>query len=88
MSLCQSSSGDSNFFYIDVWSSNFTWGGTFPPVEGDFVVIPRGQILLVDTDMPVLSFLLIQGGQLIFDERDIELQANVIMITDGGLLQV
>ena len=27
-------------------------------------------------------------GQLIFDEQDIELQANIIMITDGGLLQV
>ena len=51
-------------------------------------MIPAGMTLLLDTDTPVLSFLLIQGGQLIFDEQDIELQANIIMITDGGLLQV
>ena len=52
------------------------------------MVIPAGMTLLLDTDTPVLGFLLIQGGQLIFDEQDIELQANIIMITDGGLLQV
>ena len=51
-------------------------------------MIPPGMTLLLDTDTPVLSFLLIQGGKLIFDDADIELQANIIMITDGGLLQV
>ena len=71
-----------------MWSSNYTWGGAAPPAAGEFVVIPAGMTLLLDTDTPVLSFLLIQGGQLIFDEKDIELQANIIMITDGGLLQV
>lgn len=84
----EKSVGDSAFSYIDVWSSIFTWGGTTLPAEGEFVVIPAGQTLLLDISTPILSFLLIQGGQLIFDERDIELQANNIMITDGGLLQV
>jgi hypothetical protein len=28
------------------------------------------------------------GGRLIFYEKNIELQSNIIMITDGGLLQV
>lgn len=28
------------------------------------------------------------GGTLIFDEADIELQAENILITDGGILQV
>ena len=51
-------------------------------------MIPAGMTLLLDTNTPVLSFLLIQGGKLIFDEADIELQSNIIMITDGGLLQV
>ena len=86
--LLQSSAGDADFFYIDVWSSVYTWGGESLPAAGEFVVIPAGQTLLLDTDTPVLSFLLIQGGQLIFDEKDVELQANIIMITDGGLLQV
>ena len=86
--LFQSSAGASSFSYIDVWSSSYTWGGAAPPEAGEFVVIPAGQTLLLDTDTPILSFLLIQGGQLIFDEKDIELQSNIIMITDGGLLQV
>jgi hypothetical protein len=30
----------------------------------------------------------LSGGRLIFDEKNIELQSNIIMITDGGLLQV
>lgn len=80
--------GDSEFEYIDVWSSPFTWGGGPLPQAGEFVVIPAGMTLLLDMDTPVLSFLLIQGGRLIFDEKDIELQSNTIMITDGGALQV
>ena len=32
--------------------------------------------------------LTVTGGKLIFDEKDVELQSNIIMITDGGLLQV
>ena len=30
-----------DFFYIDKWSSPWTWGGLSPPVEGDFVVIQQ-----------------------------------------------
>ncbi|XP_053388767.1 fibrocystin-L-like isoform X2 [Mercenaria mercenaria] len=82
------STGDADFQYVDVWSSPFTWGGGPLPEIGDFVVIPSGTTILLDMDTPVLSFLLIQGGNLIFDEKDLELQANIIMITDGGHLQV
>ena len=35
-----------------------------------------------------IKFSVISGGKLIFDEKDVELKANVKMITDGGLLQV
>ena len=28
------------------------------------------------------------GGKLIFDEKDVELNAENVLITDGGLLQV
>ena len=77
------------FFYVDVWSSPFTWGGDPIPTDGDFVVIPRGQMLLLDTSTAVLSFLLIQG-QLIFDDTQpfISLKAQLILVTSGGLLQV
>ncbi|XP_073714529.1 fibrocystin-L [Misgurnus anguillicaudatus] len=77
-----------DFFYIDVWSSRYTWGGLSPPEKGTFAVITAGQTILLDTSTPVLKMLLIQGGRLIFDEADIELQAENILITDGGALQI
>ncbi|KAJ8273405.1 hypothetical protein GJAV_G00101260 [Gymnothorax javanicus] len=79
---------NADFFYIDVWSSKYTWGGKSPPEAGTFAVITKDQTILLDTSTPVLKMLLIQGGKLVFDEADIELQAENILITDGGTLQV
>ncbi|XP_036732330.2 LOW QUALITY PROTEIN: fibrocystin-L [Manis pentadactyla] len=79
---------NADFLYIDAWSSNFSWGGDSPPEEGSLVVITKGQIILLDQNTPILKMLLIQGGTLIFDEADIELQAENILITDGGILQI
>ncbi|MED6281140.1 Fibrocystin-L, partial [Characodon lateralis] len=79
---------NADFFYIDVWSSRFTWGGLSPPEKGSFAVITKGQSILLDTSTPVLKMLLIQGGTLMFDEADVELQAENILITDGGRLQI
>nr|XP_046273956.1 PKHD1 like 1, tandem duplicate 1 [Scatophagus argus] len=79
---------NADFFYIDVWSSRFTWGGLSPPEKGSFAVITKGQTILLDVSTPVLKMLLIQGGTLLFDEADIELQAENILITDGGRLQI
>ena len=76
---------NADFHYVDVWSSNFTWGGN-PPVDGDFVVI--NQSVLLDTDTPRLKMILIHGGELIFDDKDITLQAENILVTGGGLFQV
>nr|XP_055075131.1 fibrocystin-L-like [Misgurnus anguillicaudatus] len=77
-----------DFFYIDVWSSRATWGGLSPPEKGSMAVITAGQTILLDTSTPVIKMLLIQGGRLIFDEADIELQAENILITNGGALQI
>ncbi|XP_072104046.1 PKHD1 like 1, tandem duplicate 1 [Mobula birostris] len=77
-----------DYYYVDVWSSRYTWGGQPPPEKGSLVVITKGQTILLDQSTPVLKMLLIQGGSLIFDEVDIEFQAENILITDGGLLQV
>uniref|UniRef100_A0A8D3BAM2 PKHD1 like 1, tandem duplicate 2 n=1 Tax=Scophthalmus maximus TaxID=52904 RepID=A0A8D3BAM2_SCOMX len=68
--------------------ASFTWAGLPPPEKGSFAIITRGQTILLDTSTPVLKMLLIQGGTLVFDEADIELQAENILITDGGLLQI
>ncbi|KAM9340526.1 fibrocystin-L-like [Symphorus nematophorus] len=79
---------NADFFYIDVWSSRFTWGGLSPPEKGSFAVITKGQTILLDVNTPVLKMLLIKGGTLVFDEADIELQAENILITEGGRLQI
>ncbi|XP_042290990.1 PKHD1 like 1, tandem duplicate 1 [Thunnus maccoyii] len=79
---------NADFFYIDVWSSRFTWGGLSPPEKGSFAVITKGQTILLDVSTPVLKMLVIQGGTLVFDEADIELQAENILIADGGRLQI
>uniref|UniRef100_A0A3B3X637 G8 domain-containing protein n=1 Tax=Poecilia mexicana TaxID=48701 RepID=A0A3B3X637_9TELE len=77
-----------NFLYVDVWSSRFTWRGLPPPERGSLAVIAKGQTVLLDASTPVLKMLLIQGGTLMFDEADLELQAENILITDGGRLQI
>ena len=82
-------SGGLTFFYVDLWSSTYTWGGESPPVESDFVVVPRGQTLALDVHTPVLSFLLIQGGTVMFlDTQDVSLHTQFVLITDNGALQV
>ncbi|XP_041373046.1 fibrocystin-L-like isoform X2 [Gigantopelta aegis] len=77
-----------SFEYVDVWSSRFSWGNQDPPADGDFVVVPKGQTLLLDVDTNVLKMLLIRGGKLVFDNKDVELKAENILIVDGGTLQV
>ena len=82
-------SGGQTFFYVDLWSSTFTWSGLPPPVEGDFVVVPKGQTLAIDVHTPILSFLLIQGGTVMFlDEGDVSLHTQFVLITDNGVMQV
>ena len=80
------------FFYIDLWSSRFTWGGEEPPRTDDFVVIPSGQTILLDTRTNILAYLLVQGGELIFDDEQeddvVQLHTQGMLITDGGRLQV
>ncbi len=39
----------------------YTWGATAVPEEGDFIVVPPGQVLLVDVNTPILKMILIQG---------------------------
>ena len=52
------------------------------------MVISTEQTLLLDMDTPVLFFLLIDGGTVIFDDKDLHLQAEHILITKNGSLMV
>ena len=80
------------FWYVDLWSSRFTWGGGPLPQEGDFVVVRRGQNLVLDTITPILSFILINGGNLTFDreagDNQVELHTQGMLIVSGGRLEI
>lgn len=80
----------SAFYYIDRWSSKWTWGGLGTPLADEMIVITEGQTILLDTDTPILFFLLINGGTLMFDKEapSIELQSKYILIAGGGKMIV
>ncbi|XP_064635071.1 fibrocystin-L-like [Lineus longissimus] len=85
----QTTEENADFHYIDVWSSPYTWGANLSlPVDGDMIVVGPGQTLMVDTDTAIVKMLLIQGGTVIFDEKDAELNCENILITDGGTFQI
>ena len=52
------------------------------------MVIEKGQTMLLDQDTEVLSFLLIKGGTFMFDRKDIHLQSEFILITEGGRFEI
>ncbi|KAK4475484.1 hypothetical protein MN116_000801, partial [Schistosoma mekongi] len=78
-------SGSFTYYYVDRWSSQFTWNNQPIPVENDFVVINQNQNVMLDTDTPILSMLLINGGTLFFDPtKDIQLHSKYILIVNDG----
>ena len=82
--------GSADFYYIDRWNSIWTWGGTETPQVDEFIVITAGQTILLDTSTPILAFLLIDGGKLMYDrEADgLNLQSKYILIINGGALEI
>ena len=49
------------FSYLDRWSDLTTWLNNEPPGEGDTVIVPQGQAILVDVSPPRLFLVLVQG---------------------------
>jgi hypothetical protein len=73
--------------YIDKWSSLTSWRNREPPVAGDMVWIPDGQVISLDVKTPVLTFLLVEG-ELHFDRNyDVSIDSTYILLL-GGLMQV
>ena len=89
-------SDNATFWYVDTWSSRTTWGGKAPPTGcgswehdldcTDTVVIPKGQVVLLDVSLPRFYLILIEGS-LIFDRKDLSLSASYILLR-GGTLQI
>ena len=74
------------FRYLDRWSQRNTWLNDEPPGDGDTVVVPEDQTLLLDVQPPRL-FALIVHGMMVFDRRDINLDASYILV-QGGTLEI
>eukprot|EP00048_Salpingoeca_helianthica_P015090 m.224971 g.224971 ORF g.224971 m.224971 type:complete len:4030 (+) comp16594_c0_seq1:296-12385(+) len=74
------------FDYLDRWSDLTTWSDEELPIEGDTVIIPADQRVLLDISPPRLFVLLVQGT-LVFDRKDLALNASYIFIP-GGKMQV
>lgn len=78
--------------YVSRWSDKETWGNDIPPLAGEAVEIPSGQHLLVDVDVPQLSFVLVYGS-LIFESNENDhnhqrtFDAGYIMV-NGGYLEI
>ena len=83
---------NATFWYVDRWSSPFTWGctnDTCLPKEGEIVVIPTGQTILLDITTPVLAVLVIDGGTLLWDRQDgIELHIQYGIVNSGGRIEI
>ena len=61
------SEGSDLYYYVDRWSSIYTWGGKGLPQEGEFIVIKPGDTVVYDLESsPILEFILVQG-ELIFE---------------------
>jgi hypothetical protein len=59
------------FYYGHFYSMYETWGGEFPPKDGDSILIPPGQHLIVDVDSTAwLKAVIVQGSLLFFPESD------------------
>ncbi|MEJ7632415.1 MAG: G8 domain-containing protein [Rubrobacteraceae bacterium] len=61
----------------ELWSDPATWGGAVPQA-GAGVTIPAGKTIVLDRDVDLAN--LTVEGTLIFDERDIELSSDWIMV--------
>ncbi|RYG70223.1 hypothetical protein EON64_00770, partial [archaeon] len=78
---------DARFMYIDKWSALTSWRNQEPPVDGDVVWIPDGQVILLDQDTPLLTFLLVEG-RLYFDRsKDLKVDSYYILVL-GGYMEI
>ena len=75
------------FLYIDKWSALTSWLNQEPPIAGDLVYIPDGQVILLDVFSPVLEAVIIEGALHFDPTQDVSLDATYLFI-HGGLMQV
>jgi cell migration-inducing and hyaluronan-binding protein len=68
------------------WSDPNAWGGAVP-AAGATVTIPANKYIVLDVSPPALKGLQIDGA-LVFDDKDLELTSNWVMVHGAGRLEV
>ena len=59
------------------------------PVKGDIVVIPQGQVILLDESTPILAVLILDGKRVIWDRsHGIHLQSEYVIVTYDGSFEI
>ena len=81
------SADSAKYLYIDRWSALTSWKNQEPPIEGDLVWVPEGQVIMLDVNTPVLSAVLVEGALYFDTEKDLTLDAGYIFVK-GGLMQI
>jgi hypothetical protein len=74
---------DATFRYLDKWSDVRTWRDEEPPVDGDTVIVPEGQAVLLDISTPKLFLVLVQG-LFVFDNKHLTMNATYIWVHGGA----
>ncbi len=73
---------------FELWSDPATWStiGKARPEDGDIVVIPSGRYIVVDTVLPKMKRLEIEGVLELDDTMDHQLESGQIVINCGQLV--
>ncbi len=74
------------FSYLDRWSSLTTWANREAPTDGDTVIVPKGQAILVDVNTPKLFLVVIHGEVYFEDLRDLTFEASYIVVMGGKFI--
>jgi hypothetical protein len=75
------------FRYLDPWSDEATWADNEPPIDGDTVIVPDGQAIMLDENTPKLNAVIVQGILVFDDRKDLEMHAKYIWVK-GGTMEV
>lgn len=86
------SMGDNDFVYANYWTDLETWGGEYAPQDGESIIVPKGQMLIVDINQSPQLFAIVVQGALVFipdsdptHERTFD--ASYIFIDKGGVFE-
>ena len=78
---------ETRWLYIDRWSDPRTWLDSEMPVDGDTVIVPEGEAILVDLNTPKLFLVLVLGTMVFADDQDLNFNATYIWVA-GGTFQI